>query len=56
VGLGTAIGMAIGKHLLQPERSPLPFPIAPIRPIPFHGLKRLYVGAVIAYYRLLDSL
>src|SRR3990172_7817485 len=54
VGLGTAMGMAIGKHLLQPDRSPLPFPITRIRPIPFHGLKRLYVAAVIAYYRLLD--
>jgi glycine/D-amino acid oxidase-like deaminating enzyme len=56
VGLGTAMGMAIGKHLLQPERFPLPFPTAPIRPIPFHGLQRLYVGAVIAYYRVLDRL
>jgi glycine/D-amino acid oxidase-like deaminating enzyme len=56
VGLGTAMGMAIGKHLLQPERFPLPFPIAPIRPIPFHRLQRLYVGAVIAYYRVLDRL
>jgi len=56
VGLGTAMGMAIGKHLLQPDRSPLPFPITRIRPIPFHGLKRLYVAAVIAYYRLLDLL
>jgi len=56
VGLGTAIGMAIGKHLLHPDRSTLPFPITKIRPIPFHGLQRLYVAAVIAYYRLLDLL
>ncbi len=56
VGLGTAMGTAIGKHLLQPDRFPLPFPIAPIRPIPFHGLKRLYVATVIAYYRVLDRL
>ena len=54
VGLGTAMGMAIGKHLLHPDRGTLPFPITKIRPIPFHGLKRLYVAAVIAYYRLLD--
>ncbi len=55
VGLGTAMGMAIGKHLLAPSSSPLPFPITSLRPIPFHGLQRLYVAAVIAY-RLLDSL
>jgi hypothetical protein len=46
--------MAIGKHLLHPDGTTLPFPIGKIRPIPFHGLKRLYVAAVIAYYRLLD--
>ncbi len=56
VGLGTAMGMAIGKHLLAPSSAPLPFPITSLRPIPFHGLQRLYVAAVIAYYRLLDSL
>ena len=54
VGLGTAMGRAIAHHLLQPDRAPLPLPITRIRPIPFHGLKRLYVAAVIAYYRLLD--
>jgi glycine/D-amino acid oxidase-like deaminating enzyme len=56
VGLGSAMGMAIGKHLLAPERAPLPFPVTRIRPIPFHGLKRFYVAAVIAYYQLLDLL
>jgi glycine/D-amino acid oxidase-like deaminating enzyme len=54
VGLGTAMGAAIGKHWLHPDRSPLPVPISRIRPIPFHGLQRLYVATVIAYYRLLD--
>jgi glycine/D-amino acid oxidase-like deaminating enzyme len=56
VGLGTAVGMALGKHLLAPSSAPLPIPVTKIRPIPFHGLQRLYVASVIAYYRLLDSL
>jgi glycine/D-amino acid oxidase-like deaminating enzyme len=56
VGLGSAMGMAIGKHLLAPARAPLPFPMTKIKPIPFHGLKRFYMAAVIAYYRLLDLL
>jgi sarcosine oxidase len=48
------MGMAIGKHLAAPSSSPLPFPVTGVRPIPFHGLQRLYVAAVIAYDRLLD--
>ena len=56
VGLGTAMGTAIGEHFLAPERCPLPFPITRIRPIPLHGLQRLYVASVISYYRLLDWL
>ncbi len=56
VELGTAVGMALGKHLLHPERNPRPFPATRIRPIPFHGLQRLYVAAAIAYYRVLDLL
>jgi glycine/D-amino acid oxidase-like deaminating enzyme len=54
VGLGTAMGMAIACHWLHPDRSPLPFPRTAIRPIPFHGLRRLYVATAIAYYRFLD--
>jgi glycine/D-amino acid oxidase-like deaminating enzyme len=56
VGLGTAMGAAIGRHFLSPDLAPLPFPITRIRPIPCHGLQRLYVAAVIGYYRLLDLL
>jgi glycine/D-amino acid oxidase-like deaminating enzyme len=56
VGLCSAMGRAVALHLLHPDRSALPFPVTPIRPIPFHGLKRLYVAAAIAYYRVLDGL
>ncbi|MGH9318451.1 MAG: NAD(P)/FAD-dependent oxidoreductase [Vicinamibacteria bacterium] len=56
VGLGTAMGEALAEHLLHPGRAPLPFPITGIRPIPFHGLKRFYVAAVISYHRLRDAL
>jgi glycine/D-amino acid oxidase-like deaminating enzyme len=56
VGLGTAMGTALASHWLHPDRSPLPFPRTPIHPIPFHGLQRLYVATVIAYYRFLDLL
>jgi sarcosine oxidase len=50
------MGMAIGKHLARAFELAPSVPVASVRPIPFHGLQRLYVAAVIAYDRLLDSL
>ena len=34
----------------------LPFPISPIRPIPFHAFRQIGVAATIAWYRMLDAL
>lgn len=55
VGLATAMGAVLADHVLRPERTSLPFPVTPIRPIPLHGLHRLYVSALIGYYRLRDA-
>jgi sarcosine oxidase len=55
VGLATAVGLALGNYLLHPGSTDFPFPVAPIKPIPFHGLQRLYVATAIAYYRFLDA-
>ncbi|AZD66084.1 sarcosine oxidase [Pseudomonas chlororaphis] len=58
-GRGIALSTALGKHLaarLSGASSEFPFPVTPIRPIPLHGLQRLYLGAGIAWYRLLDAL
>lgn len=56
VGLATAAGLALGDHVLRPAQGAFPFQTTRIQPIPFHGLKRLYVAAVVAYYRLRDAL
>ncbi|MHC5347378.1 NAD(P)/FAD-dependent oxidoreductase [Metapseudomonas furukawaii] len=58
-GRGVALATALGRHLarrLLGTADDFPFPLTGIRPIPFHGLQRLYLGAGIAWYRLLDAL
>lgn len=57
-GRGIAMSSALGRHLAQRllgKAQQFPFPLSPIRPIPFHGLQRLYLGVGIAWYRLLDA-
>ena len=53
LALGTAMGRALARHLA--EGAPLPLPVQPIRPLPFHGLQALYGAAAIACYRLRDA-
>ena len=59
-GRGIAMATAMGKHLAArlggaPD-SDFPFPISRIKPIPFHGLQRLYIAAGVTWYSLLDKL
>ncbi len=55
VGLQTAMGMAIARHLLSGDARDLPFPIVPVRPIPLHGAQKLYLSAIIGWYRAQDA-
>jgi sarcosine oxidase len=58
-GRGIAMASTLGRHLAQRllgQAEHFPFPVSPIRPIPFHGLQRLYLGVGIAWYRLLDAI
>jgi len=58
-GRGIAMSTMLGKHLaarVVGAESDFPFPVTPIRTIPFHSLQRLYVAAGITYYRMLDAL
>ena len=58
-GRGIAMSTMLGKHLaarVAGAESDFPFPVTPIRTIPFHSLQRLYVAAGITYYRMLDAL
>ncbi len=55
VGLQTAIGERLAAYALSGDRSTLPFPLSPVRAIPFHFLRRIGMAAVIAYYRYQDG-
>ncbi|MHC8380638.1 FAD-dependent oxidoreductase [Pseudomonas sp. LB3P14] len=56
---GWHLSTALGRHLaakLSGATQDFPFPITPLRRIPFHGLQRLYLAAGITYCRLLGAL
>jgi len=58
-GRGIALSTALGRHLaakLSGATEDFPFPVTPLRKIPFHALQRLYLAAGITYYRVLDTL
>ena len=55
VGLQTAMGQALARYLQSSDPRMLPFPILPIRPIPFHAMRRVYVSAMVAWYRFTDA-
>lgn len=57
-GRGIAMSTTLGRHLalrILGETRGFPFPVTHIRRIPFHNLQRFYLGAGIAWYRLLDA-
>ncbi|MER9583370.1 FAD-dependent oxidoreductase [Mesorhizobium sp. M0276] len=56
VGLMTALGGRIAGYLQSGDARQLPFPLSPIRPIPFHAFRQVGVASIIAWYRLLDAL
>ncbi|MGH7125505.1 MAG: NAD(P)/FAD-dependent oxidoreductase, partial [Stellaceae bacterium] len=55
IGLQSAMGKAMAEYIATSDAKTLPFPFTPIEPIPFHGLQRVYVGAVVTWYRLTDG-
>ncbi|MBP0593779.1 FAD-binding oxidoreductase [Paraburkholderia sp. LEh10] len=54
IAMATALGQELAGHLMG--HRPLRFPVSPIRPIPFHGLQRLYFAAAVTWYRAMDVL
>ncbi|WP_192183038.1 NAD(P)/FAD-dependent oxidoreductase [Mesorhizobium amorphae] len=55
VGLMTALGGRMASYLANGDINQLPFPLSPIRPIPFHAFRQIGVAATIAWYRMLDA-
>lgn len=59
-GRGVAMMTAIARNFIDYVTSgdprALPFPVSPIRPIPFHAFRQVGVAATIAWYRMLDGM
>ena len=54
VGLQSTIGKAIAQYIATGNREMLPFDSTAIKPLPFYGLRRFYVNALMTWYRLKD--
>jgi len=55
VGLQTCMGKAMADYVAGGDASALPVPITPIVPFPMYGLRKLYVNAVVTWYRMNDG-
>ncbi|MDG4877368.1 FAD-dependent oxidoreductase [Mesorhizobium sp. WSM4935] len=55
VGLMSALGKRMANYLASDDARQLPFPLSPIRPIPFHAFRQVGVAAAITWYRMLDA-
>ncbi len=55
IGLQTAMGKAIAAYLQTGREAELPVEFSPIQRLPFYGMRKIYVGALIKWYRYLDS-
>ncbi len=52
IGLQTAMGRAIAKYLTAGKTSDLPLPVTGIHGLPLHRLRRIYISAIVTWYRL----
>lgn len=55
VGLMSALGKRMASYLASGDARQLPFPLSPIKPIPFHAFRQVGVAAAITWYRMLDA-
>jgi glycine/D-amino acid oxidase-like deaminating enzyme len=55
VGLQTAMGARMAEYVATRRPEALPFPLVPVKPLPFHPLHRAYVAAIVAWYRMTDG-
>lgn len=55
IAMATSMGRALAEHCCGQAGS-LPFPVTGIRGIPFHELRRAYVGFAVAYFMARDAI
>ena len=56
IGMATALGRVLADWAQGRPEADLDFPVTPARPIPFHGARRIGLGAAITLYRALDRI
>lgn len=54
VALQTAMGRAMATYIATGDPMALPLPPGKVKPLPFHGLNKLYFQAFVTWYRFLD--
>lgn len=55
IGLQTAMGQAMAEYVATGNRDALPLPPVPVTSLPLHRLRRAYLSAIIAWYRMRDG-
>lgn len=55
IGLQTKMGRAIADYVHTRDASALPLPVSRIKPLPLYAFRKLYVSAVVSWYRLNDG-
>lgn len=55
VAMATACGRMMAERMQGMPASELPLPTSPLKPVPFHGLRRPALAAAVAWKRLLDG-
>lgn len=58
-GRGLALAVRMGKTLadaVEPRSLELDYPVTPLRPLPWYGLRQPAVATALAWYRMRDSL
>ncbi|GAB3684047.1 FAD-binding oxidoreductase [Salinisphaera aquimarina] len=54
IGLQTAMGRWLAAYLESGQASDMPVPVTAVHQIPMHSLRRFYVSAMLAYYKVRD--
>jgi hypothetical protein len=49
------MGQALAQYIATGDKKALPVQPSDMRPFPLYGLRRLYVSAVIGWYRMTDG-
>jgi hypothetical protein len=55
IALQSSMGRAMATYIASGDPAALPLPPSRLKPLPFHGLNKVYFAAFVAWYRFLDQ-